>query len=78
LALQPLDDLAPGVDRGTGRLPRAGEVESGVGRPDTQASMERSAGHHRVAGDPATIAGLIELVAVGHAARVDAMTDDLA
>jgi hypothetical protein len=38
--------------------------------------MARSAGHRRVAGDPATIADLIELVAVGSAATVDAMTDD--
>jgi hypothetical protein len=53
-------------------------VECGVGRPDKQESMERCAGRRKVADDPATITDLVELVAVGHAARVDVITDELA
>jgi hypothetical protein len=78
IALQPLDDLAPGVDLAAGRPHRASEVECGVGRPDKQESMERCAGRRKVADDPATITDLVELVAVGHAARVDVITDELA
>jgi hypothetical protein len=73
-----LDAVAPGVDLGAGRLYRARGVEGGGGRPDTQASRERSAGHRRVANDAATIADLVELIAGGHAARVHVITDDLA